>query len=992
MRKHPRNRKLLAGFVMAAAVLVGAGSLSALTRIFRSAAPLALGLTTGDFQFVDSEQARSSEAQTTSYQDSFSRVAPAWLTNALPGYSSGRAQESWYLSLNRADDRELRLDESRGMPVMTTNPYHAFQESFAAPSFQSSRNAMSSTTLIAPSARTANGTGIISTAPKTAITSPSSVNGPAVWNATPVDGDWNNDANWSPASPNGAAALALFGSTNNATISLSALTSVADIIFGSTANAYTISTGIWRLTLLGAGVTNNSSAMQNFVAQGFPSIFTGSGTILFQNSTTAGNNNVTYTAQGGGGPGQVVFRNSSKAGTANFIATANPAAGGNGGLILFRDSSSADHAIVTANGSTVANPMGRGGLIEFLDNADAGAATLVTNGGIGNLADSTGGEIQFGGDSTGGTARVEVFGNGRLNLTFHNSTGAGPHVTIGSLEGDGYVVLGGRNLGIGSNNTSTTFSGSITGNESGGNAGSITKVGTGLLVLSGANNYTGATTIAGGELFLASSGSLLSTSQIQLGGTGANTPSAMFTFGSDSGGITLTNSMIVQASVSGTEGRRTLLGVASNGAANTYSGPITLNTDLTVQSAAAGSTAANGQGILKLSGGIDVLDNTFEMNSNLRGNNADTYSIQGIVRVTGLLNSSLATGGSVVKEGSGTLILENTGNTYTGTDASNLNSSGTRIRGGILAIFGDTSLGLAPTNATNNVFFQSSAYNTNADSILPTLRVDTEGIVLAPTRNINIAGNVTAQFDTNGNRFTIAGNINGAGNLTKIGPGTLALTGANTYAGTTTIDAGTLSAAATNALGSTSQVTVNSGGTLLLTNNGTIDRINNNAGIMLNGNGSATPSIDTAGRSEYTVGSVLPGMGALTLQSSSIIDLSNGASIIAFANSATQAANWNGTLSIYNWSGNVLTGNGTDQLYFGTNATGLAPTQLLQISFYSDSGSTFLGVGSWATDLDGEVVPLAPVPEPSTWIGAALALGAIAFARRRKLRRLMARA
>src|SRR5439155_19699590 len=111
---------------------------------------------------------------------------------------------------------------------------------------------------------------------------------------------------------------------------------------------------------------------------------------------------------------------------------------------------------------------------------------------------------------------------------------------------------------------------------------------------------------------------------------------------------------------------------------------------------------------------------------------------------------------------------------------------------------------------------------------------------------------------------------------------------------------------------------------------------------------------NTAGLSEFTAGpmsTVLPGIGAVTLQSSSIIDLGSGASIIAFANSAAQAANWNGTLSIYNWSGNTITGNGTDQLYFGTNATGLAPSQLLQISFYSDSGSLFLGFGSRGADL-----------------------------------------
>jgi hypothetical protein len=65
----------------------------------------------------------------------------------------------------------------------------------------------------------------------------------------------------------------------------------------------------------------------------------------------------------------------------------------------------------------------------------------------------------------------------------------------------------------------------------------------------------------------------------------------------------------------------------------------------------------------------------------------------------------------------------------------------------------------------------------------------------------------------------------------------------------------------------------------------------------------------------------------------------------------------------------------------------LTPLQLTQISFYSDSGTTFLGAGFWGSDLDGEVVP---VPEPGTWIGAALALVAIGFTQRKRLRGLVA--
>ena len=62
---------------------------------------------------------------------------------------------------------------------------------------------------------------------------------------------------------------------------------------------------------------------------------------------------------------------------------------------------------------------------------------------------SAGAGIIFAADSTGGTARVELFGNAVLLI---HDDHAGPGVTIGSLEGDGAVFLGSKNLTVGSNN------------------------------------------------------------------------------------------------------------------------------------------------------------------------------------------------------------------------------------------------------------------------------------------------------------------------------------------------------------------------------------------------------------------------------------------------------------------------------------------------------------------------------------------------------------
>jgi len=139
--------------------------------------------------------------------------------------------------------------------------------------------------------------------------------------------------------------------------------------------------------------------------------------------------------------------------------------------------------------------------------------------------------------STGGTSRVELFGNGQMDISLHLDV---PSVTVGSIEGNGHVFLGPNNLTVGNNNMSTTFSGVIhDGGAFNQTGGSLSKIGSGTLILSGANTYTGATTVSAGKLLVNNtSGSGTGSGAVQvnagtLGGTG--TIAGAVTFGTGSG-------------------------------------------------------------------------------------------------------------------------------------------------------------------------------------------------------------------------------------------------------------------------------------------------------------------------------------------------------------------------------------------------------------------------------------------------------------------------
>ncbi len=154
----------------------------------------------------------------------------------------------------------------------------------------------------------------------------------------------------------------------------------------------------------------------------------------------------------------------------------------------------AGNAIFINNGAAFSDA--GGGFTKFEQTSNLASATLIANDGP---AVSAAGIIQLLDACKGGKARVEVFGNGNLDISGHNA----PGVTTGSIEGSGLVFLGGNNLSVGRNNLSTTFSGVMQdGGQNGGSGGSLATLGKVTLTLSGANTYTGGTAINVGKLLV----------------------------------------------------------------------------------------------------------------------------------------------------------------------------------------------------------------------------------------------------------------------------------------------------------------------------------------------------------------------------------------------------------------------------------------------------------------------------------------------------------
>jgi autotransporter-associated beta strand protein len=379
--------------------------------------------------------------------------------------------------------------------------------------------------------------------------------GSATWNLNPSSGDWDTAINWTPNTvPNGSSDIATFEVSNTTDVSLSSSVTLSSIVFNPGASAFTLDIGLGpTLTIQGAGFINNSGTTQQIVlpvdtagnlgsmqifdgaTAGMDTVFTVSGSftgylggyINFWDTSTAGD--ATFMIGGGVSGssavgGRVTFSGTSTAGNGTFLCEGGGAGTGTAAVTNFYDSSSAGNATIVANGSSFSDGAGAQAFFSFSSTADN--ATLTATGTQSGFAAGT---IYFASDATGGTARIRLSGTGNLNLTFLDLAS----LTIGSIEGNGQVFLGSKDLFVGSNNANTTFGGVISG------TGSLNKIGGGKLILTNGSTYSGGTRIKRGALLVKNAaGSATGGGRVEVdGGTfgGTGTIAGAVTVGTGSG-------------------------------------------------------------------------------------------------------------------------------------------------------------------------------------------------------------------------------------------------------------------------------------------------------------------------------------------------------------------------------------------------------------------------------------------------------------------------
>jgi autotransporter-associated beta strand protein len=527
----------------------------------------------------------------------------------------------------------------------------------------------------------------------------------------------------------------------------------------------------------------------------------------------------------------------------------------NGGTLSSDGSSGTEptiaNAITVAGSSNIA--AGAGTL--FRVNSNIGGSAALGLSGIFN-----GAGLRLAGDNSGYTGTVTVTGsNTRLGATTASSAAAawvingnlqtdvvgGGSFGFGALSGSGGISghalnpsLAISTLHVGALNTSTTFSGRITDNAAGdastgnsdgasNNVLALTKVGAGVLTLSGFNTYTGPTTISAGTLRLSTP-------------VAVTTPIASYTFNHLFGSTVINNgsggaSMDGVLNANGGTGSIDINGgpVAGMGALilNGNGTTVDINSGVTSLSSSANwtvsawiKTTQAGATILNKGDGTNWTSgfSTFYLGD---GSDSGSGGVPDAVRWGGgwLAGSSTVNDGHwhllTYSNAAGTKMVYVDGVAETVSQNQFINTdTGSKIRIGFSPA-GESDGNVVPSGALSGVSFYNSTlsaaqiaamYGSIVSGGASPLPAATDVIIAAgATLDINgltqtigsLAGPAGSIVALGSGKLIVAsssntqfdGAISGAGgSLVKSGAGSLVLGGNNSYTGVTTVQAGTL--------------------------------------------------------------------------------------------------------------------------------------------------------------------------------------------------------
>ena len=394
--------------------------------------------------------------------------------------------------------------------------------------------------------------------------------------------------------------------------------------------------------------------------------------------------------------------------------------------------------------------------------------------------------------------------------------------TIGSLAGTGMVTNDGvapATLTVGNDNTSTTFSGIL---ENGTSVLQLTKTGTGTLILTGNNTYSGNTTISAGTLQIGNPGTTGS-----IAGNIIDNAALLFD---------RSDTFALSGSISGTgtvtqEGT----GIVELTGNNTYSGATNVSAG-TLQAGSPNAFSANSAFTVTSVLDLNGFSNTI---GSLSGTGTVTNNDAGPAILTTGGDNAPSTFSGVLSDGSGTLGLTKTGSGTMILAGANTYTGGTTITGGTLQIGNGGTTGSIEGNITDNAAleFNRSDIVTFAGTIAGSgiLAQAGSGTLILTADNTftgttNISLDSTLQLGNGGTTGTVAGNIvdngllifnrsntlnlaaiiSGTGSVQQNGSGTTILSGTNTYTGGTVVNAGTLTVNSPQALG-LGRVVVNGG-------------------------------------------------------------------------------------------------------------------------------------------------------------------------------------